>query len=132
MSDPEFDRSEEARMWAQRRTRRMVRFLMFLPIGIAIAALFGWIIMLLWNWLMPALFGLKTITYWQAWGLLILGRILFGGWRGAAGGHDFRGRMMARRWARMTPEERERFRQGMRDRWCGPAASRPPDSPAGE
>jgi hypothetical protein len=44
-------------------------------------ALFGWIVMLLWNWLMPEIFGLKTLNYWQAWGLLVLSCILFKGMR---------------------------------------------------
>jgi len=46
-------------------------------LGIGLAFLFGWIVMLLWNWLMPEIFGLKRVTYWQAWGLLILCCILF-------------------------------------------------------
>lgn len=47
-----------------------------------LAFLFGFIVMLLWNWLMPEIFGLSTITYWQAWGLVILSHILFkaGSW----------------------------------------------------
>lgn len=51
-------------------------------IGMALLGfLFGWIIQSLWNWLMPGIFGLKTITYWQAVGLFILFRILFGCFR---------------------------------------------------
>jgi hypothetical protein len=46
-------------------------------LGIGLAFLFGWVVMLLWNWLMPDIFGLKRLTYWQAWGLLILSHILF-------------------------------------------------------
>ena len=46
-------------------------------VGIGFFALCGWVLMLLWNWLMPVIFGLKTINYWQAWGLLILSSILF-------------------------------------------------------
>jgi hypothetical protein len=46
--------------------------------GIGLLFLFGWIVMLLWNWLMPDIFGLKTVGYWQAWGLLLLSCILFG------------------------------------------------------
>jgi hypothetical protein len=45
--------------------------------GIGLVFLFGWIVMLLWNWLMPEIFGLKQLTYWQAWGILILSCILF-------------------------------------------------------
>ena len=43
------------------------------------ALVFGFVTMHLWNWLMPAIFGLKTITFLQALGLLVLGKILFGG-----------------------------------------------------
>ena len=78
----------------------------------------GFVVMGLWNWLMPSLFGLKLITYWQAVGLLILSKILFGGFRGRPGfGGHWRGRMRAR-WEQMTPEQREKFSEGMARR-CG-------------
>jgi len=48
-------------------------------VGIGFLFLCGLIVMLLWNWLMPDIFGLKRLTYWQAWGLLILCTILFKG-----------------------------------------------------
>jgi len=77
----------------------------------------GWIVMMLWNWLTPPLFGWHTITFWQAWGLLALSRILFGG----LGLHRSAGwnmrRRMDERWNVMTPEEREHFRQRMRERF---------------
>jgi predicted Fe-S protein YdhL (DUF1289 family) len=76
---------------------------------------FGEIVMHLWNWLAPTLFGWHTITFWQGLGLLVLCRILFGGWGGRGGG---RSKGKRERWARMTPEEREKFRQNMRSR-CG-------------
>ena len=41
------------------------------------ALLFGFVVMWLWNWLMPVIFGLPTITFWQAWGLVVLSHILF-------------------------------------------------------
>jgi hypothetical protein len=47
--------------------------------GLAVAAIFSAAVMLLWNWLMPALFNFKIINLWQALGLLALSRILFGG-----------------------------------------------------
>ena len=47
-----------------------------------IAILFGFIVMWLWNWLMPEIFGLTTITYWQAVGLFILAKFIFGGFSG--------------------------------------------------
>lgn len=89
-------------------------------------ALGGEIVQQLWNWLLPPLLALRQITFWQALGILALCRILFGGF-GFHGSDrsNFRRRMgnrmadrMADRWAAMTPEERERFRQGVRQR-CG-------------
>ena len=87
-------------------------------------ALGGIIVRELWNWLLPPLFGWREITFWQALGILVLCRILFGG-------HGFRGSMrsnmrrrMEERCANMTPEERERFRERMRARWgFGPSAT---------
>ncbi len=81
-------------------------------------AVFGYVVMSLWNGLVPAVFGLRTITFWQALGILILSKILFGGFRGRPGyGGHWRSRMNDR-WQQMTPEEREQFRQGMFSR-CG-------------
>jgi hypothetical protein len=106
------------------RSHRVIRVLMFLPLVVLFVAVFGLVVMALWNWLMPALFGLKTIGYWQALGLFILAKILFGGFRGAAGrGGRWRHRMRER-WQQMTPEEREKFMQWARTRWAGAA---PPD-----
>ncbi|MBN1482535.1 hypothetical protein EH223_10860 [candidate division KSB1 bacterium] len=48
-----------------------------LLIAAAMALLFGLVLMWLWNWLMPVIFGLPTITFWQAWGLVVLAHILF-------------------------------------------------------
>ncbi|MFZ6644815.1 hypothetical protein ACO0LO_03820 [Undibacterium sp. TJN25] len=85
---------------------------------IAVLALVGlavvpWVVMSLWNWLMPALFtGVHTIDYLRALGLLALCRILFGGFRGHGGGWR-RHRHMQQRWEQMSNEEREKFQQGM-------------------
>ncbi len=85
-------------------------FLLFLALG-------GGVVQQLWNWLMPTIFGWRQVTFWQALGLLALCRILFGG-LGRHGGYR------SRRWEHMTPEERERFRQGMRRRFgFGPSTS---------
>jgi hypothetical protein len=80
--------------------------------SLAFVALGGEIVRLLWNWLLPELFGWRPITFWQALGLLALCRILFGGFGRGMHGGAHRGRM-----ARMTPEERERFRQRVRERF---------------
>ena len=78
----------------------------------------GEIVLHLWNWLLPPLFGWRQLTLWQAIGMLVLCRILFGGISGRGLHRSYSGRRMAERWGRMTPEEREKFRQGMRGR-CG-------------
>ena len=101
-----------------------VRVLKVVSIVVVAIAVFGFVTMGLWNWLMPALFGLKTIGYWQAVGLLVLGKILFGGFRGGWGGRPGWRHRMAERWEHMTPEEREKFREGMRG-WCGQETHEP-------
>jgi hypothetical protein len=96
-------------------------------LGIAVFAtlavtVFSFVVMSLWNALMPAIFGVRPISFWQALGLLLLSKILFGGFRPPMrGGPRWRHRM-AERWAQMTPEEREKFKQGIR-RGCGRASN---------
>ena len=62
---------------------RGLRFIGFIILGVIGAAffafIFGYLIMLLWNWLMPMLFGLTTITFWQAVAIAFLARLIFGG-----------------------------------------------------
>jgi len=48
-----------------------------LALAVLVAFLLGLIVMLLWNWLMPVIFGLPEISYWQGWGLVLLAHILF-------------------------------------------------------
>lgn len=85
------------------------------PLAIIAIPLFifvgGEIVMHLWNWLLPPLFGWHLITFWQALGLLLLCRILFGG-LGRGGPRGPRGPRF-RGCRKMTPEERERFRKAM-------------------
>jgi hypothetical protein len=97
--------------------RWIVRVLKIAAIGIAALGVFGFVVMSLWNWLAPAVFGARTIGFWQALGILVLSRILFGGFRGRPRHSDHWRRRMKARWEAMTPEEREKFRQGMAGRW---------------
>ncbi len=100
------------------RGRRVAKVFKIVLIVLTAAAVFTLVILRLWNWLMPSLFGLHTITYWQALGLLVLSRILLGGFRGRPHfGPPWRHRMWER-WQQMSPEEREKFRDGMAGR-CG-------------
>lgn len=96
---------------------RFLRGLKFVVLVTLFIGVFGWVFMVLWNALIPEIFGVRALNYWQALGLLVLSRILFGGGRGF-GGHHWKQRMHAR-WESMTPEERERFRSAMRrSPWC--------------
>lgn len=79
-----------------------------------IATALGFLVKGLWNALMPGLFGLHTLTFWQALGLLLLSKLLFGSFRPRSRGRGPWKRRFRERWERMSPEERERFRQGMR------------------
>jgi energy-coupling factor transporter transmembrane protein EcfT len=120
-------REEMRREMRWHRVPRAMRVLIVAVLVFTVMFLVGWLVMSLWNWLLPALFGFKTIGYWQAIGLMVLSRLLFGGFRamGSRSG-DGHGRRFARRWERMTPEEREKFRQAMRQ-WCEqPHAGAPP------
>src|SRR5215470_6840435 len=83
---------------------------------------FGFGVMSLWNWLMPVIFKLPVITYWQAIGLLALSWVFFGSWRGFHRGGGWRHRMHSR-WQHMTPEQRDEFRKAMQEKWGGRCGS---------
>jgi hypothetical protein len=94
------------------------------PIGfLAIPALFGVAVMLLWNWLMPSILGLNTVNFWQSLGIFVLCRILFGGFglkhhlRHKKFGEGMHGMQnnIREKWLKMTPEERKQFVNNRRD-----------------
>ena len=101
------------------RIARALKFLLFAAVAMTVVSA---VVMGLWNWLMPPLFDFRVITFWQALGLLLLSRILFGRFGGPGGRRHWRHRM-TERWNRMTPEEREKFVEGMKGR-CGGFESR--------
>jgi len=85
------------------RVARIVGLTMAGIVGaVVIAFLFGYFVMLLWNWLMPPLFHVGTINYWQAFGLVILAKILFGGFGSGHSPHPEHDgwKKEARRWER--------------------------------
>ncbi len=99
------------RRWIFLAPLAILGMLLFVAIG-------GEVVRQLWNWLLPSLFGWRQITFWEALGILALCRILFGGLGLHGSGRSNVPRRMAEHLAHMTPEERERFRHGVRGR-CG-------------
>lgn len=98
------------------KSRKLERACKILLFAMVAATALGFLVKGLWNVLMPQIFGLPHVTFWQALGLLLLAKILFGGFhRHGGGGQRWRGRMKERL-EQMTPEERMRFREGIR---CG-------------
>ena len=96
--------------------------LMIAAFVIAAMLLFGFVVMGLWNAILPAVLGVKTISFVQALGILLLSKILFGGcgprgggWRGR--GHEWKMKMQEK-FGNMTPEEREKFKAEWKNR-CG-------------
>jgi hypothetical protein len=107
------------------RRRRLARLaLLIVPLMVIVFALLVWAVYGLWNSLMPDIFGLRAITYWQALGLMLLSWILFGGLRGARSGGRWR-HGMRERWERMSPAEREEFVKGLHTRCGGATATEP-------
>lgn len=84
---------------------------------VAFVALGGYVVMALWNWLLPPLFGWHAVTFWQALGLLVLCRLLFGGMGMARGGRPRWRNGAWARWRDMPPEERERVREKIREKF---------------
>jgi hypothetical protein len=113
------------------RVRWMLRAVLIIPLVIGVLALVGLVVMLLWNVLVPELFRGPTLGYWQAVGLLLLSRLLFGGLRGRAGWRGHWRHRWRERWEQMTPEERAQLRERVLSR-CGhgggpdPATTSPP------
>ncbi|MBW8879200.1 MAG: hypothetical protein JF614_30030 [Acidobacteria bacterium] len=106
--------------------RRTLRVLKFAGIALVAGGVFGLLVKSLWNWLMPALFGVRSITFWQAWGVLLLSRILLGSFSGHSHDRHSRARLIDR-WERMAPEERAKFRERLRRRW-GPFEEETPET----
>ena len=99
---------------------RGLKFVVFAAVAVVAASA---AVMWLWNWVMPVTFGLPEITLGRALGLLVLSRILLGGFRGGMGRRMHWRHRMRERWEQMTPEQREQFTAGMQRR-CGPAEPR--------
>jgi hypothetical protein len=105
------------------------RLRLLIPLAVlAFLAVLTFVVRATWNGVLVDVVAVRSITYWQALGLLLLARILFGGWPGRGrciGGH-FRERMMTKHWESLDPEQRDKMREEMRHRfgdwprpsWC--------------
>lgn len=103
-----------------KRGPRPGRIAFFILMGILAVVVFGGVVMALWNNVLAAVTNVHTITFWQALGLLLLSKILFGGFRGGGwgSGRYYWKRKMQQKWSNMTPDEREKFKQEWQRR-CG-------------
>src|SRR5688572_9218654 len=105
-----------------RRNRAARIFLLIFIIGPIAIFVFGFIVMWLWNNVLVPVTGISEVTFWQALGILVLSKILFGSFSGGGRSRSsWRGRWrerMQQKWANMTPEERERFKEKYKDKWC--------------
>lgn len=96
------------------------RFRLLIPLAVlAFVALLSLLVYALWNGVVADVLGVKAITYWQALGLLVLSKILFGGF--PVGGRRCRSRvrehMLSKHWESLDPEQREHMRDEMRRRF---------------
>ena len=109
--------------------------LMILIFGTAAVLLFGFIVMSLWNAILPAVIvGVKTISFLQALGILLLSKILFGGFHGKRGwrGNTAWKEKMKQRFENMTPEEKDKFKAEWKNRCGGMWGRKTPSAPEGE
>ena len=100
--------------------KRGVWVLKFVVFGVVMLGLLGLVTQQLWNWLIPQLFAGPVVTFWQALGLILLSKIFF--WSFGKGGHRGHrpgwGYYWSQKWKGMSPEERERLKQKMKEKWC--------------
>ena len=98
---------------------RKIKKVILIPVGIAaLLSLVSYVVMLLWNNLLPEILHVSTINFWQAMGLFILCKIPFGFGKGNGGGPWGRHKMMER-FKGLTPEERLEFKEEMKHKMCG-------------
>jgi len=111
-------------------TKLFCKFRFLIPLFVlGVVALVALAVYGLWNGVLTEVVGVKAVTYWQALCILVLSRLLFGGFPGRRGGPfgpPWRRRMMMKRWESLTSEQREKMREEMRKRfgdwpkppWC--------------
>lgn len=106
---------------------RLLKVFKIVLLVLAAICLFGFLVMKLWNWLMPEIFGLPLISFTQALGVLLLSKILFSGFKPGGPGHSAKERwknnFFKKRWekklANLSPEEREKLKNDCKKTWGG-------------
>ncbi len=105
--------------------KKGVMIVKMMVFGLLAVTAFGFITMWLWNWLVPTLFNGPIIDFWQTLGLIVLSKILFSGFGGKSkGNHTGNGygaqwkKRFVNKVSALSPEEREAFKQKMKDKWC--------------
>jgi hypothetical protein len=96
------------------------KFIFFLPVAALIATALGFVVMYLWNWILPEVVHAGRLNFWQALGLLVLCRLLFGNFNKGGGGNRLREKAwnMRSKWDSMNEEERVKFKEEYKRR-CG-------------
>lgn len=91
--------------------------------GFLMVILFGVVTQFLWNFVMPDIFGLPVINFWQGLALFLLAKLIFGfgggggkKW-GGNGSHQWK-RQWAEKYSKLSPEDREKFKEKFKEKWC--------------
>ena len=97
------------------------------PLFVGALFLFTWLVMLLWNAVLPAAVPtIKAIGFWQAMGILVLSKILFGFNKGWGGKRRMWKERMEEKWHTLTPEQKEKIKTEWKNR-CGGKWRRQPE-----
>ena len=85
--------------------------------------LVSYVVMVLWNWLMPDLFGLPYLNFWKAAGLLLLSKILFSGmgnkkFEKKSSSHEWKSHLVSKH--PLTPEQKQELKEKFTSKWCQP------------
>lgn len=95
--------------------------------GLLMVLLVGVVTQFLWNFVMPYIFGLPSISFWQALALFLLAKVIFGFGGGGKKWGGYRNHQMKRQWAerysKLSPEERAKFKEKFTEKWCSRAES---------
>ncbi|MEO1514813.1 MAG: hypothetical protein AAFV95_07365 [Bacteroidota bacterium] len=102
---------------ANSKKSKAAKFAFYALVAIGFVLLVGGIVYFLWNAILPDLVGVRAIRYWEAVGLLVLFRILFGGFRSGALRNKYkRGKAWKEKWRHMSDEERAQMKERWRER----------------